>query len=420
MFASLRIPGALRAFLPALLGRSALAMAGLAVLLAVQESTRSFAVAGLASAAFGIANVVAAPWRARAVDRWGQPRALGLLAVVQAAGFAAMGAVAALAGDTVPWFLALAVVIGLSAPPLGAAMRVVWSSLTEPGAQRERAFSLDAVAEELLFVGGPVAITAIIVASSPAVGLFVTAAVVLVGTLGLVSSRASSALSGSPAGQRAQSARPLRVPGFLRVLIVLIGVGAVLGVVEIGAPALAAEQDAVPAAGWLLAAFAAGSALGGLVYGHIRWRVSLGVRLLALCIGMGATAAAVSALGSLPLFAAGLVVLGAFLAPSLITGYLVADAVVAPEGQTEASTWINTAVNLGAAAASAVAGAAIDAAGTGIALLVVGLVALALATVVPVGRLRRARGTEAGAAEAEAEAGAVASAMDLEAGPGDA
>ena len=149
-----------------------------------------------------------------------------------------MGAVAALAGDTVPWFLALAVVIGLSAPPLGAAMRVVWSSLTEPGAQRERAFSLDAVAEELLFVGGPVAITAIIVASSPAVGLFVTAAVVLVGTLGLVSSRASSALSGSPAGQRAQSARPLRVPGFLRVLIVLIGVGAVLGVVEIGAPAL--------------------------------------------------------------------------------------------------------------------------------------------------------------------------------------
>ena len=76
MFAVLHLPGALRAFLPALLGRSALAMAGLALLLAVQKSTGSFADAGFASAAFGIANVVAAPWRARIIDRWGQRRAL--------------------------------------------------------------------------------------------------------------------------------------------------------------------------------------------------------------------------------------------------------------------------------------------------------------------------------------------------------
>ncbi|WP_348789376.1 MFS transporter [Leifsonia sp. NPDC080035] len=413
MIASLRIPGALRAFLPALVGRSALAMAGLAVLLAVQESTRSFAVAGLASAVFGIANVIAAPWRARAVDRWGQPRALGALAIVHAAGFAGMGVIAAVPGSSAAWFLGLALVVGVSAPPLGAAMRMVWSSLTPAGAEREKAFSLDAVAEELLFVAGPVLVTAIIVASSPSVGLFVTAGVVLVGTLGLVTSRASSALSGSPVVAGGERARPLRVPGFLRVLIVLTGVGAVLGVVEIGAPALAAEQDAVPAAGWLLAAFAAGSAAGGLVYGQLRWRVSLGVRLLVLCLGIGATAVVVSALGSLPLFAAGLVVLGAFLAPSLITGYLVADTVVAPEARTEASTWINTAVNLGAALASAVAGAAIDAAGTGVALLVVGLVAAALAALVPVRRLRAA-------GEASAEPGAVAATMDLEAGPGDA
>lgn len=404
MFASLRIPGAARAFLPALIGRSALAMAGLAVLLAAQESTGSFALAGVASAVFGIANVLAAPWRARAVDRWGQPRALGVLAIVQAAALSGLAVVALLPGASVAPFVALAVVLGVSAPPLGAAMRVVWSSLTEAGPQREKAFSLDAVAEELLFVAGPVIVTAIIVASSPSVGLFVTAGVVLVGTLGLVTSRASAALSGTLPVPRAERAtRPLGTPGFLRVLLVLVGVGAVLGVVEITAPALAAEQNAVPAAGWLLAAFAAGSAAGGLVYGHVRWRISLGMRLPMLCVSMGVTAMVVSTLGSLPLFAVGLVVLGAFLAPSLITGYLVADTVVAPDAQTEASSWINTAVNLGAAVASALAGAAIDASGIGGALLVVGMVAVAGAALVPLGRLR-ARPTPARSVAEEAGA----------------
>lgn len=389
MFASLRIPGAARAFLPALIGRSSLAMAGLAVLLAVQSSTGSFAVAGLASAAFGIANVIAAPWRARAVDRWGQRRALGILALAQAAGFVALGLVAAAPSAAVGWLLALAAVVGVSAPPLGAAMRVVWSSLTDPGPQREKAFSLDAVAEELLFVGGPVAITAIIVAASPSVGLIVTAVVVVVGTGGMITSGASAAQAGAAPLGREHRSRPLAVPGFARVLIVLTGVGAVLGVVEIAAPALAAEQDAPAAAGWLLAAFAAGSAGGGVVYGHLRWRAPLGRRLLVLCLGIGATSVAVSALGSVPLFAVGLVVLGIFLAPSLITGYLVADAVVPAAGRTEASSWINTAVNLGASVASALAGAAIDTSGTGSALLVVGVVAAAGAFIVPLRALSR-------------------------------
>lgn len=400
MFASLRIPGAARAFLPALIGRFALAMAGLAVLLAVQSATGSFAQAGLASAVFGIANVVAAPWRARAVDRWGQPRALGALALVHAAGFVALGTLAALGVEGLAWFLALSAVVGLSAPPLGAAMRVVWSSLTEAGPQREKAFSLDAVAEELLFVGGPVAVTAIIVAAGPGAGLFVTAGVGLVGAAGLITSRASAAQSGRPPVAREHRSRPLAVPGFARVLVVLTGVGAVLGVVEIAAPALAEEQGAVAATGWLLAAFAAGSAAGGLLYGHVRWRIPLAARLLALCLGIGATAVAVSFLSALPLFAAGLVLLGAFLAPSLITGYLVADAVVPPEGRTEASSWVNTAVNLGASLASAVAGALIDASGTGVALLAVGLVAAAAALAVP----RRRLG--AGDAVVRGEAGA--------------
>lgn len=56
----------------------------------------------------------------------------------------------------------------------------------------------------------------------------------------------------------------------------------------------------------------------------------------------------------------GLAVVGFFLAPSLVTGYLLADELTAVEVRTEASSWINTAVNAGAAIASVVVGFAVD------------------------------------------------------------
>ncbi|MFE4358112.1 MFS transporter [Kitasatospora sp. NPDC056800] len=387
MLAVLLLPGALRAFLPALVARSALAMGGLALLLAVQASTGSYSQAGFATATFGIANVAAAPWRARAVDRLGQRIALTAMAAGQASGFVALALIAGAEGVADAWFLVLSAVVGLTAPPLGAAMRMIWASLTTAGDQRTKAFSIDAVCEELLFVGGPVVITAVIVATSPATGLWVTAATVFLGTAAMTSSASSGALRGTGGGV-ARGDRPLQQPGFARVLTVLVGVGGVLGVAEIAAPAVAAQRDAVAASGWLLAAFAGGSALGGFLYGQLKLTSGIGARLFTLCTGMGLAAVLVSQLHPLGLFAVGLALVGLFLAPSLITGYLIADTVVPESGRTEASTWINTSVNLGASLASAAAGVVIDRSGGWFALLLMGAIALALATAAPFARLR--------------------------------
>ncbi|WP_331763083.1 MFS transporter (plasmid) [Streptomyces sp. NBC_01590] len=388
MLAVLLLPGALRAFLPALIARSALAMGGLALLLTVQDSTGSYTQAGFATATFGIANVIAAPWRARAVDRLGQRIALTAMASGQASGFIALALIAEAEGVADIWFLVLSAVVGLTAPPLGAAMRMIWASLTTAGDQRTKAFSIDAVCEELLFVGGPVIITAVIVATSPGTGLWVTAAAVSLGTAAMTSSAPSGALRGT--GEKAaRGDRPLRQPGFARVLIVLLGVGGVLGVAEIAAPAVAEQRDAVAASGWLLAAFAGGSALGGFLYGQLNLKAGIAKRLFALCIGMGLAAVLVSQLDTLGLFAAGLALVGLFLAPSLITGYLIADTIVPESSRTEASTWINTSVNFGASLASAAAGIVIDNSDAWFTLLLIGAITLALATVVPFARLRK-------------------------------
>ena len=143
----LQLPHASRLMLAALIGRLSFATVSLAMLLAVQRSTGSYAAAGAAVGAFGLANVLIAPARARLVDRAGQPVALPRLA----AGYAAL--LCLLAGltsstTTASWLLVTtAGLAGLFPPPLGAAMRVLWASLVQDPAMLARAYSLDAVAE---------------------------------------------------------------------------------------------------------------------------------------------------------------------------------------------------------------------------------------------------------------------------------
>ncbi|MFC5501545.1 MFS transporter [Lysinimonas soli] len=394
MFTVLRLPGATRAFLPSLLGRLALAMGGLAIVLAVQSHTGSFAAAGIAAGAFGFANVFAAPLRARAIDQWGQRRALTPLGLAQAAVFLGFAFATNTRGTSALGFVALSAGAGLVAPPLGASMRTIWTTLTTAGPQRTHALSLDATADELVFIVGPLVAAALATAFSPAYALLAAATAVLAGTLGLISSRASGSLRGAPA-VAGRAERPLRRPGFIRVLVVLLGVGGVLGTIEITAPAVAVAAHDAAISGWLLAALSAGSAAGGLIYGHISWRGTLGSRMRVLAIAIGVLACGIGLVNSVPGFAIGVAATGLFLAPSIITGYLAAEHLVPQHTLTEASVWTNTALNLGASIANAIAGAIVAGPGVAWAMLAAGLFAILTATATPRARLHTGGGQPA-------------------------
>ena len=145
------------------------------------------------------------------------------------------------------------------------------------------------------------------------------------------------------------------------MLIALLGVGLILGTVEVAVPAIANRQGSVGLAGILLASFAAGSAAGGLLYGRRTWRSSLAKRLLISVTVMTTLCAVLTTIESVVVLGFGLAAVGFFLAPSLVTGYLLADDLTAAEVRTEASSWINTAVNAGAAVTAAMVGFAVDA-----------------------------------------------------------
>lgn len=375
----LRLPHAARLFSTALLGRLSFATVTLSLLLSVQSATGSFAAAGAATGAFGVVNVVASPFRARCVDRFGASRALLVMGVLYAA--ALFGTSLACLGSANPLTLvALAGVAGLFAPPLGSTMRVIWASLAPNPRMLTKAYSLDAVAEELLFTTGPLLVGLLVVVATPVAALFATAGIALVGTASFALAKAVRDRPGSATPPHAHD-RPLRQKGFWVVLVALAGVGVVLGTVETAVPAFAAERSSAALAGVLLALLSAGSGVAGLVYGHRTWRSRLAPRLVILSV-------ALTAVSSLAAFATNEVVMGVilvgigvFLAPTVVTGYLLADALTAEHVRNEASTWINTAVNSGAAAGAALAGLLVDRTTTSVAFAVgAGIAVLAALT----------------------------------------
>jgi len=356
--AVLRLPGAGYAFGVGLVGRLGYALVVLPLLFTIQRATGSLGLAGLGLSLFGLATLTA-PLKSRLLDGHGQTPVLTVLGVL----FPIPLMLLAVAAPALPpgALLVVTIVAGLLAPPLGPAMRYLWSRIAGRSELKQRAYALDAIAEETLGTLGPAFAGAVVALGRPAVALEITAVVALVGTLGLATSPLCRAYGGPRRGPVAETpARspwgPLRVAALWPVIAAVTAVGTSLGIVEIAVAARASAAGHPGVAGYLLACLALGSVLGAAAWGrgrHGRRRTRQLVGLMALfALGVGLTAPAPSlAVAAVPLLVAGL-----GLSPVFVVAFLGADDAVSPTQRTEATTWVNTGNNMGAAAGSAVAG----------------------------------------------------------------
>lgn len=352
--AVLRTHHVVRSFLPSILGRLALAIAALALVLTLRESTGSFAVAGAVTAALGTANVLATPWRARLIDRRGQTVVLTALSTGYAAALVALG-LAASAGP--PVLLGLAVLAGVSTPPFSTSMRVLWPVALPVAALQRRGFSLDAVAGEVTYAVGPVLAALVAALVDPLASLLVAVGCVAVGATLYVTSPLSRGQRGSRGTEQARPPSPLRERSFPPVVLTMVAPGVVLGAVDIAAPAVAAGERNTVLAGVLLALFAGASAASGLLFGLVRVRMPLDRQLPALTLLLLAVTAGTGLHGGTVAALLGFTLSGLCLAPALIVGYLAGNARTDPLVRTEANSWLDTAVQLGAALGAALVGA---------------------------------------------------------------
>ena len=450
--AVLRLPYARRTFAAALLGRLSYGIVPLSVMLAVNRASGSYTAAGTVMALFGATSVFLSPARAALIDRHGPRRTLVWMVTAYAALLGLLTLLVGRPGAVSPLVVAaVTATAGACTPPLGPTMRAVWGRLAPDRALLQRAYSLDGVAEELLFVSGPLLVGILVGFAPPTAGIVFGTALIVAGTAGFVMSPAVGAtrlveagegrrkpereagvrerlrrllsdradatgslprglfppqgvtsrgwLRGLVSGRSGAGRSALRrgagrgvLRGILQPVVAAGGVGVTLGAVDLVVVAFAEQRhygDGTVA--WTLAALSAGSAVGGLANGAVHWRVPAPVRLPLTVAGLGVALLGAGFAPGLGTLAVALAAAGFFVSPTLTTAYLIADDAAAPEARVRAGAWVNTGVNAGGTAGAAVAGLLVGGMPTALCFAAAGATALltALATV----RRGRERGT---------------------------
>jgi len=347
----LKTPGVARIIAAQLTARFPFGMLSLAYLLHIEKVHDSYGAAGLVLAATSIGQAIAGPLTSRWMGVWSMRKVLVLTMIVCATSIACM----AFIEMSVPMYMVVGFIGGLSMPPIQPAVRTIYPKMVN-STQLTTLFSLDASAQEIIWVAGPVLTTFVATQVSTVLAIGIAGVFLVGGGLWFIL---------SPEVGR------VRIPRSKRKLGVVLSKPAVLlstitGFLLVGA--CAAVEAAVvatfghggPEAGIILAIFALGSLAGGLSLGHVPvgpWAMSR--RMLAVFVGMAL------ALGSLNFWwlALALLIAGIGIAPALAVMFAIVSATVRFSDTAAAYGWIGTGQLIGAALGSAAAGFLIDAYG---------------------------------------------------------
>ncbi len=361
-------PGALRFSAAGFVGRMPMSMFGLGTVLLIASVTGRYGLAGIVAAAGSVGYAVCAPQVARLADRFGQGRVLRPLVIFFAASTVALICCAEFRAPL--WtLLVTGAVAGASMPSLGSMVRARWSALLSGSPLLHTAFSLESVLDETIFVIGPALVTVLATEVYPAAGVATAMAACVAGTLLLAAQRSTE----PPSGSASLRARQVSAPGFRRSAVpapglftlapVYLCLGAMFATIDLSTVDFAQEHGHKPLAGFILGAYALGSAVGGISYGSRTWHSPVYRRFATtLCI-VAAGTATFWALPGLGVLTAVIFCSGLAISPTFIAGFTLIDQQAPAGRRTEGMAWLTSAISVGVAVGSAVAGQVIDAGG---------------------------------------------------------
>jgi MFS family permease len=195
-----------------------------------------------------------------------------------------------------------------------------------------------------------------------------------------------------PPSPRSRGATPEPIPIAVMgpVCVVGIALGTLFGAAEVATVAFASERDHEGYAGLLLALWATGSLIAGVITGLVHWRVGPARRLRWGAVGMAVAMLPLAFIDSLWVMGGWLFVAGFAIAPTIVASLTIVEQTVPHSRLTEGMAIVETALTAGVAPGAALAGRIIDTHGASRAYLV-SLVAGVVAAVAAVATRDRAR-----------------------------
>jgi len=380
----LALPGTLLFSATGMVARLPMSMVSLGIVILVSTATGSYGLAGSVSAAYLVANGAFAIVQGRLLDRLGQSRVLPLAVAIFGTALALLMWSVQAEWPVVVSYL-MAAVSGAALPSIGSCVRARWSHVLDSRDQVQTAFALEAVVDESVFMLGPILVTVLATAWHPVAGLTAALVAGVVGTLLFAAQRGTE----PPAHPGAESVgRRPRMPWATVVPLALVSaaLGTLFGAAEVTTVAFAEELGNKGLAGPLLALWALGSLIAGLITGALHFRRGPDHRVRWGSAAMMAAMLPLGLIGSAPLMGVALLVAGFAIAPTLIATMSLTEKTVPHARLTEGMAIMHTGIVAGVAPGATVAGVVIDAYGASPACLVAagaGLVSALAAQAIP-------------------------------------
>ncbi|MDO4240924.1 MAG: MFS transporter [Microbacteriaceae bacterium] len=368
-------PGVVRLLTSQLIARLPFGMFTIAIILHIEHRFHNYSSAGAVLAAISIGQAVSGPVTSRLMGRFGIRPVILVTSTVCALSFAAI----ALAPLELPPIIAIAAVAGLSMPPITSAVRTIYPKIV-PGNLLSGLYSMDATAQEIIWVCGPVLSVFISVQIAPDIGVLVSSAIIFGGGV-LFTITPEIGKVRIPRSRRSFGAVLSRPTVWLATVLGFLYI-AYFAALETGVVAIFGHESFD--GGIALACNAVGSFIGGFLIGHrpltpfaIPLRFAACGFGTAMCLFSGETwwlclSLLLSGLGSAPAFAA----LSALISST-----------VKFSDTSEAFGWSMTGQLVGAALGATLAGVAVDHFGQNGA-FVVALCGLGLAILVSIAAFR--------------------------------
>ncbi|GAA1600055.1 MFS transporter [Kribbella hippodromi] len=323
-----------------------------------KDAAGNFGWAGVVAGAYSVGTAIASVVWSRMADRRGARK------VVIGTGMAWGVWMAVLALLPYSWYRLLpvaALLAGAFVAPVTSALRANWPRLVH-GSKLRAVYSLDATAQELLFVFGPLIGAIIVSFASPRAGLL-ACAITAAGAIWWFGLNQQPAVPhDASAGPRPTAWQlifhPHRTPILLAWACLVMGFASM----SLGMVAVADEHGNRLIAGILETVAAAGSVTGGVVAGALPGRRTSAVwrRMLVLS---GLVVLCIFVTSSVVALAIAMFATGCMIAPTIAAIYERIGALTPTSAHAEIFGWAQSGGMVGSAIGSAVAGAAVEAGG---------------------------------------------------------
>jgi predicted MFS family arabinose efflux permease len=239
---------------------------------------------------------------------------------------------------------------------------MMWPAMLPRPELRTTAFALEATIQEVIFVVGPLLVAVLAATISSSAGVVAAALACVIGTLGFIGTPAVRARRPDPGHDRSgHHVFEALVPwGVRRVLLLGAAYGIAFGAAEVSMPAFAEGHGGRSLGGIALAAFSAGSLIGGILAGAASSEESgLNRRLQLTSAAFAAVLVLPLLAGSLPQMTVIMLIAGLPIAPSVAIAYNLIERAAVAGTQAEVFGWLSTAVTAGIALGTAGGGSLI-------------------------------------------------------------